>query len=98
MYLEYSTNNAILRTFVNLLVRGQSAHHKGVGLATPTGVCSIQNHDRETGRMVLRGNGDTPTLSEGSETPCEQVGVVPSAGGEDAKELSSAADGKHPSK
>lgn len=80
LYLEYSTNNAILRTFINLLVRDQSADHKGVGLATPTGVCSILNHDRGTARMVLGGNDDNPPLSGG-------VGVGP--GG---KELSSAVD------
>ncbi len=59
LYLEYSTNNAILRTFIALLNR------KGAGHATPTSrkPYSIQNQD-STAEMTLPANIDTADTAE----------------------------------
>lgn len=58
MFLEYSTNNAVLVTFVSLLTKRlhanrRQARRQGVELATPTRLYSVQNHERVTDKMVF---------------------------------------------
>jgi hypothetical protein len=90
MYLEYSTNNAVLVTFVTLLTQSlhankQQTRRQGVELTTPTGLHSIQNHDRDTEKMVFARNGSQeaegdPGESEGQEEEAE--GLLNSRNGE----------------
>lgn len=67
LYLEYSTNNAVLMTFVTLLTKSlhakrRRARQPRVELTTPSGLYNIHNHDRNTEKMAFARNGSTGSL------------------------------------
>lgn len=69
LYLEYSTNNAVLVTFVNLLIQSLHANrqreYQRVELATPTRVCSVQNLSGGTGNATEPRSGEGLNDEEG---------------------------------